>query len=84
MFSSNDPRLHFGLGSAETVDIEVRWATRARRPSRGHPCQPARNDPRRLSDHQREAAGSGILAPVVATLVPRLDELVIDTEPVQG
>ena len=23
--SSNDPRLHFGLGSAETVDIEVRW-----------------------------------------------------------
>jgi hypothetical protein len=23
--SSNDPRLHFGLGPAETVDIEVRW-----------------------------------------------------------
>ncbi len=23
--SSNDPRLHFGLGSAEAVDIEVRW-----------------------------------------------------------
>jgi hypothetical protein len=23
--SSNDPRLHFGLGTAETVDIEVRW-----------------------------------------------------------
>jgi enediyne biosynthesis protein E4 len=23
--SSNDPRLHFGLGSAETIDIEVRW-----------------------------------------------------------
>jgi hypothetical protein len=23
--SSNDPRLHFGLGSAESVDIEVRW-----------------------------------------------------------
>jgi hypothetical protein len=23
--SSNDPRLHFGLGSADTVDIEVRW-----------------------------------------------------------
>lgn len=24
--SSNDPRLHFGLGAAETVDIEVRWS----------------------------------------------------------
>jgi hypothetical protein len=23
--SSNDPRLHFGLGSTATVDIEVRW-----------------------------------------------------------
>jgi hypothetical protein len=23
--SSNDKRLHFGLGSAETADIEVRW-----------------------------------------------------------
>ena len=23
--SSNDPRLHFGLGSADAVDIEVRW-----------------------------------------------------------
>ena len=23
--SSHDPRLHFGLGSAESVDIEVRW-----------------------------------------------------------
>jgi len=23
--SSNDPRLHFGLGSVESVDIEVRW-----------------------------------------------------------
>ncbi|HEY0786582.1 MAG TPA: CRTAC1 family protein, partial [Acidobacteriaceae bacterium] len=23
--SSNDPRLHFGLGSATTVDLEVRW-----------------------------------------------------------
>jgi hypothetical protein len=23
--SSNDPRLHFGLGFAETADIEVRW-----------------------------------------------------------
>jgi hypothetical protein len=23
--SANDPRLHFGLGSAETVDIEVHW-----------------------------------------------------------
>jgi hypothetical protein len=24
-YSSNDPRLHFGLGSATTVDLEVRW-----------------------------------------------------------
>jgi len=24
-FSSNDPRLHFGLGSALTADVEVRW-----------------------------------------------------------
>ena len=23
--SSNDPRLHFGLGAANTADIEVRW-----------------------------------------------------------
>ena len=23
--SANDPRLHFGLGSATSVDIEVRW-----------------------------------------------------------
>ena len=23
--SSNDPRLHFGLGAATTADIEVRW-----------------------------------------------------------
>jgi hypothetical protein len=27
--SSNDPRLHFGLGPATTVDIEVRWPTGA-------------------------------------------------------
>ena len=24
-FSSNDPRLHFGLGAATTADVEVRW-----------------------------------------------------------
>jgi hypothetical protein len=23
--SSNDPRVHFGLGSATSVDLEVRW-----------------------------------------------------------
>ena len=23
--SSNDPRVHFGLGSATSVDVEVRW-----------------------------------------------------------
>jgi enediyne biosynthesis protein E4 len=25
--SSNDPRLHFGLGSASTADVEVYWPT---------------------------------------------------------
>lgn len=24
-YSSNDPRLHFGLGTAKTVDLEIRW-----------------------------------------------------------
>ena len=24
-YSSNDPRLHFGLGSATIADIEIRW-----------------------------------------------------------
>jgi hypothetical protein len=24
-YSSNDPRLHFGLGAAETADLEIRW-----------------------------------------------------------
>jgi hypothetical protein len=24
-YSSNDPRLHFGLGSAATADLEIRW-----------------------------------------------------------
>ena len=24
-YSSNDPRLHFGLGNAETADLEIRW-----------------------------------------------------------
>jgi enediyne biosynthesis protein E4 len=24
-YSVNDPRLHFGLGRAESVDLEVRW-----------------------------------------------------------
>ena len=27
--SSNDPRLHFGLGSERTADIEVRWPSGA-------------------------------------------------------
>ena len=26
-YSSNDPRLHFGLGGAATADVEVRWPT---------------------------------------------------------
>ncbi len=28
--SSNDPRLHFGLGTADTADLEVRWPSGAR------------------------------------------------------
>ena len=24
-YSSNDPRLHFGLGSAMSADLEIRW-----------------------------------------------------------
>jgi hypothetical protein len=28
--SSNDPRLHFGLGRADTADLEVRWPSGAR------------------------------------------------------
>jgi enediyne biosynthesis protein E4 len=29
-YSSNDPRLHFGLGNAITADLEVRWPSKAR------------------------------------------------------
>lgn len=29
-YSSNDPRLHFGLGSAVTADLEIRWPTRTK------------------------------------------------------
>jgi enediyne biosynthesis protein E4 len=29
-YSSNDPRLHFGLGSAVTVDLEIRWPSRTK------------------------------------------------------
>jgi enediyne biosynthesis protein E4 len=29
-YSSNDPRLHFGLGSAVTADLEVRWPSRTK------------------------------------------------------
>ncbi|MGH9529516.1 MAG: ASPIC/UnbV domain-containing protein [Terriglobales bacterium] len=25
MYSSNDPRLHFGLGAEKTADIDIRW-----------------------------------------------------------
>jgi hypothetical protein len=28
-YSCNDPRLHFGLGRAATVDLEVRWPSGA-------------------------------------------------------
>ncbi len=27
-YSSNDPRLHFGLGAAKTADLEIRWPSR--------------------------------------------------------
>ena len=33
--SSNDKRLHFGLGSAETADIEIRWPSGVRQVLRG-------------------------------------------------
>ena len=33
--SSNDKRLHFGLGSAETADIEIRWPSGAMQTLRG-------------------------------------------------
>ena len=36
--SSNDPRLHFGLGSETTADIEVIWPTGA---VEKYPAQPA-------------------------------------------
>jgi hypothetical protein len=29
-YSSNDPRLHFGLGSAATADLEIRWPSRTK------------------------------------------------------
>lgn len=29
-YSCNDPRLHFGLGEAETADLEIRWPSGAR------------------------------------------------------
>jgi hypothetical protein len=29
-YSCNDPRLHFGLGAAETADLEIRWPMGAR------------------------------------------------------
>jgi hypothetical protein len=28
-YSCNDPRLHFGLGPANTADLEIRWPTGA-------------------------------------------------------
>jgi hypothetical protein len=33
--SSNDKRLHFGLGSAQTADIEIQWPSRIRQVLRG-------------------------------------------------
>ncbi|MBI3280004.1 MAG: CRTAC1 family protein [Acidobacteria bacterium] len=37
-YSSNDPRLHFGLGAAKTVDIEIRWPSGAKESFRGLPA----------------------------------------------
>lgn len=36
--SSNDPRLHFGLGSADTVDLEIRWPLGAIEHHKGLPA----------------------------------------------
>ena len=30
-YSANDPRLHFGLGPAQTADLEIRWPNGDRR-----------------------------------------------------
>jgi enediyne biosynthesis protein E4 len=34
-FSANDKRLHFGLGSAETVDLEIQWPNGAKETVKG-------------------------------------------------
>ncbi len=34
-YSSNDPRLHFGLGKAETADLEIRWPNGAKETVKG-------------------------------------------------
>jgi hypothetical protein len=34
-FSANDPRLHFGLGTAKSVDLDVRWPSGLKQAFRG-------------------------------------------------
>ena len=34
-FSANDPRLHFGLGTAKSVDLDVRWPSGLKQSFRG-------------------------------------------------
>jgi hypothetical protein len=35
MTASNDKRVHFGLGSAATADVEIQWPSGARQKLRG-------------------------------------------------
>jgi hypothetical protein len=37
-YSSNDPRLHFGLGANRTTDLEVRWPNGSREKFDSVPC----------------------------------------------
>jgi len=37
-YSANDSRLHFGLGSAETADLEIRWTNGLRELVRNVPA----------------------------------------------
>jgi len=37
-YSSNDPRLHFGLGPETTADIEIRWPSGLQEKLKGIPA----------------------------------------------
>ncbi len=57
--SSNDPRLHFGLGTADTADLEVRWPSVARQTFRKLTADPTDRHPRRFTGRRaRSLAGS--------------------------